>query len=207
MSFIQRYRFSILFRENTFLYLLVVVLGFLLAVQILQNRLVLQGFSSSASVAVQELAIGKRLPAFTLQTLNGSSFRLSELQKDHTLLIFLHTECPFCDQDLPLWQILHERGAERNIEVLGVTSETDRHKVLDYVEENNISFPVLLDPETEVFAASIVDATPTKVLLSRDREILQVWRGWTTQSSHESSLGALRMVFHVQPEELPQHPE
>lgn len=199
----QRNRFSVLFRENTFLYIIIIGLGILLAVQVFQNRIALQGYSSS-SLAVQESAIGKQLPSLTLQTLKGNSVGLSESQQDYTLLIFLHTECDFCKLDMPLWRTIYERGEENNIRVLGVTAETDRDKILDYVEENKISFPVLLDPDSELFAASTVDYTPTKILLSRDGEILQVWRGWTTQSSHESSLGALRMVFNVHPQEVPQ---
>lgn len=195
-------RLSFLFRENTFLYIIIFGFGILLSVQVFQNRIVLQGYSSS--LAVQESAIGKQLPSLTLQTLRGNSVGLNESQQDYTLLIFLHTECDFCKLDLPLWQTLYERGEKNNIRVLGVTAETDRDKILDYVEENKVSFPVLLDLDSKLFAASTVDYTPTKILLSRDREIVQVWRGWTTQSSHENSLGALRMIFNVHPQEVPQ---
>ena len=89
--------------------------------------------------------------------------------------------------------------------MLGVTDEIQTDKLLDYVKKNEIAFPVLVDPKRELFAAGLVDGTPTKILLSKDREILQVWHGWTTRLSGENGLGALRMIFGIYPHEVPEH--
>ncbi len=203
MKVIKQSRLSFLFKENMLLYVLIVCLGGLLAYQVYQTRFMLATFDTSLPIA--PTLIGERVPDVSLQDLSGVNYSLSDPQSDYTLLILLHTECEYCQRDMPLWRLMTEKGKENNVRVLGVTMEIDTDMLSNYAEDNEIAFPILIDPEGELFAAVLVDGTPTKVLLSTEREVLQIWHGWTTRSSAENSLGALRMVFGIYPYEVPEY--
>ncbi len=206
MRSILKSKLEFLFHENIILYLLLIVLGILLLVQIFQNSAAFGSYASSPSLVVdQETVIGKRVPALALETVASGIVDLNEVQNEYVLLIFLHSDCDFCLKDLPLWKELEMRGKEKNIRVLGVTMETNLKKLVRYKDENSLSFPVLIDREGEMFEVGAVEFTPTKILLTREREIVQVWRGWTTQSSGEGDLGALRLLFDIYPQDLPKY--
>jgi len=206
MRSILKSKLGLLFHENIILYLLLIVLGILLLVQILQNSAAFGSYASSLSLAVdQKIVIGTRVPALALETVASGIVDPNEVKNEYVFLIFLHSDCDFCLKDLPLWKELEMRGKEKNIRVLGVTMETNLKKLVQYKDENLLSFPVLIDREGEMFEVGAVEFTPTKILLTREREIVQVWRGWTTQSSGEGDLGALRLLFDIYPQDLPKY--
>lgn len=94
---------------------------------------------------------------------------------------------------------------KKNTKLFGVSREISLRKLARFKDEYSVSFPILIDSEGKLFEAGAVDFTPTKILYTKEREIVQVWRGWTNQSSGESELGALRLLFEVYPQELPKY--
>ena len=206
MRSVLKRKLGFLFHENMMLYFLLLVLGVLLLYQVLQDGAAFSSYASPPSLAVdQEIVIGKRVPSLALETVASGIVDLGALQNDYVLLIFLHSDCDFCSKDLPLWKELEKRGKGKNIGVLGVTMETDLKKLARYKDENLLSFPLLIDQDGKMFEAGAVEFTPTKMLVTREREIVQVWRGWTTQFSGEGDLGALRLLFDIYPQALPKY--
>ncbi len=186
-------------KENNVLYVLLLLMVALFGFRVYQDRAVLNPFGSTE---FEEISVGAQIPSITLQTLEGSTYDLNS-SNDEKLLIFFHTDCPFCAADRQLWQTLYERSLDEGIEVVAVTSETDSKVVAEYAQENNIPFPVMLDSGGKLFSAASIQVTPTKVLISNEGVILQTWRGWTTQQSAEAELGSMFTLFDIHPSQLP----
>jgi len=184
-------------------YLIIGILALLLAIQIIQNQTLLRR-RFSQEVVVEPVLIGKQIVFPTLSTTDERQFELSQLERTYHVLIFFHSECQYCALDLPLWKTIYQRGASQNIDVVAITSETDAEIVAQYAREHDIPFPVLMDPERELFDQLRISGIPTKVLLSNDMRVLQIWHGWTTQHSGSSELGGMLAFLGIEPQELPQ---
>lgn len=90
---------------------------------------------------------GQKAPDFTLQTLDGESVKLSDLQGKKVILNFWATWCPPCKSEMPHFQDYYEEYAkEDNVEILAVNlTIQDKVKDVDsFVENYGLTFPVLL---------------------------------------------------------------
>jgi len=188
--------------NSRFLQSTIILLIVLLAVMVSQNQTILRR-DFSINPPLEEIVIGREIQPVALKTLDGANFNFSDLHSDYTLLIFFATDCPYCAKDIPLWQKMYEQGIARNISILGITAETNTEAVSEYVRKHDIRFPILLDQNRELFAQLRIFGTPTKVFLSSDMSIIQVWQGWTTQQSGQSDLGGIYAFFGIAPDELP----
>lgn len=184
-------------------YVIIGILALLLAVQVIQNQMLLRR-RFPQQVVVEPLLIGKQVVSPTLPTIDGHWLELSRLEGVYHVLIFFHPECRYCALDLPLWRTIYQRATSRNIDVIAITPETDAKIVAQYAREHDIPFPVLMDPERRLFDQLHIRGTPTKVLLSDDMRVLQIWHGWTTQHSGSSELGGMLAFLGIEPQELPQ---
>ena len=188
--------------NSRFLQSTIILLIVLLAVMVSQNQTILRR-DFSINPPLEEIVIGREIQPVTLRTLDGLDFNFSDLHSDYTLLIFFATDCPYCAKDAPLWQKMYEQAIIRNITMLGITAESDTQSILEYTQKYDIQFPILLDQNRELFAQLRIFGTPTKVLLSSDMSIIQVWQGWTTQQSGQSDLGGIYAFFGIAPDDLP----
>lgn len=189
-------------KEIFWLYLIIGILSSLLAIQVYQNRTLLQTNPNTTDSTIA--LIGKKISVSELQTLEGNPLHLTQLPGNYKLMIFFDTQCVYCQKDLPLWNNIIKNAENRQIDVLGVTSEENYNDISEYVLENNLQIPIILDKQKQLFSEMDVVSTPTKILLSDDLRILQVWHGWTTRQSSASSLGMMLALLGVEPISLPE---
>ncbi len=186
-------------------HLIIAILMLLLVAQIVQSQLLVHRHQS-ALVSPASLIIGKYVAPPALPTVDGHEFELSQAAGNYHVLIFFHTNCEYCLLDLPLWKAIARNAAARGIDVVAVTPETDVETVAQFALQHGLGFPVLLDAEGELERQLGIDGTPTKVLLSSDMRVLQVWHGWTTQESDPRDLGGMLAFLGIEPEALPHYP-
>lgn len=97
-----------------------------------------------------------------------------KLNKGKVLLVYLTRGCDACKKDIPNISEALPSLAPR-MAVYGVYVE-DRGEVASFVEENHITFPILLDIGGRVLAGLGITRIPAKVLLE-DGTITKVWFG------------------------------
>jgi thiol-disulfide isomerase/thioredoxin len=81
---------------------------------------------------------------FTLESLGGDSVTLSELRGQWVLVNFWATWCPPCVSEMPYLQRVSD---EREMSVLGVNFKESAEAVSKFIENNDITFPVLMNPD------------------------------------------------------------
>ncbi|MBN6205431.1 redoxin domain-containing protein [Ralstonia pickettii] len=111
------------------------------------------------------LEIGNRAPDFELQTLDGEQVKLSDYQGSRVMLNFWATWCPPCRAEMPDMEKFHQ---DKDVVILAVNlteTESNMKVIEDFVEEYELSFPILLDEHIEVASLYMVQPIPTSYMI------------------------------------------
>lgn len=122
---------------------------------------------------------GNIAPNFKLETLDGEFISLSDYKGKRVLLNFWATWCPPCRAEIPDMQKFYE---DKDIEVLAVNLIDSRpdeaENVAPFVEEYGMTFPVLLDYDSEVSQGLYnIQPIPTSFLIDSTGRIHNVAYG------------------------------
>jgi peroxiredoxin len=120
------------------------------------------------------IRVGQAAPDFTLVDADGKTYTLSSLRGKVVLINFWATWCPPCLAEMPSMEQLNSRFAGEDFVLLAINAEEDaRDIVLEFLEENPHSFPVLLDGELKVQQQYGVYRFPESFIVRRDGIIAQ----------------------------------
>jgi peroxiredoxin len=88
---------------------------------------------------------------FYLRDLNGKLVRLGDFQGKVVLLNFWATWCPPCRKEMPSMQQLYQVYKDKGLEIVAVSVDTtSSHEVRAFIEELELTFPVLHDRDSLV---------------------------------------------------------
>lgn len=121
-----------------------------------------------------ELKKGEIAPDFEVKILNDNKVKLSDYKGKPVLLNFFTTWCPPCKEEMPDLQKLHEEYNE-NLTVLTINIGEETTIVEDFINENNYSFLVGLDPQLSIKYPVI--SLPTTYILDKDGKIVLIQEG------------------------------
>ncbi|MCP8616411.1 TlpA family protein disulfide reductase [Salirhabdus salicampi] len=114
--------------------------------------------------------IGKTAPDFTLTTLAGETISLSDLRGKKVFLNFWASWCGPCKVEMPEMQEFHEQYGDEVV-VLAVNATGDEfslNNAKDFIEKNELTFPIPLDHELKVVYQYDVVAYPTTYFINRE---------------------------------------
>lgn len=127
--------------------------------------------------------------AFSVKDQYGKEHNLSEYQGKVVLLNFWTTWCTYCKQEMPDLQSLYEEFGKNEGEViiLGVANpstsnnrnaqDVSKEEIIKFLEENSISYPVLMDETGEIFEKYRISAYPTTAVLDKRGEMFKYAMG------------------------------
>ena len=91
---------------------------------------------------------GYLAPQFTLRNLEGNQVSLNSLKGQVVVLNFWATWCVPCRIEMPAFENLYRRYRSQGVTVLGVSLDKGGdEKVKKFVEEYQLSFPILMDSD------------------------------------------------------------
>jgi peroxiredoxin len=121
---------------------------------------------------------GGPAPAFSLAAVDGGQGALSQYKGQVVMLNFWATWCGPCQQEMPLLDQMYRKYKPAGFTLIGVNVDKDAPPVKDLLARKPVSFPVLLDPASQVSKAYHVDEMPSSVLIDRKGEIRYIHRGY-----------------------------
>ena len=107
---------------------------------------------------------------FSLKDLHGKTWTFSELRGKVVLVNFWATWCPPCRKEMPDLEALYEQFAPQGLVILGISDEK-AEKVVPFIHERKVTFPVLLDPERKVNGMFVVEGIPKSFVYDRDGKL------------------------------------
>jgi peroxiredoxin len=135
-----------------------------------------QGSSSDSRLAMPASQM-EAAPDFTLKTLDGRTVSLGDYQGQVVLLNTWATWCPPCRAEMPDLEAYYRQHRGDGFVVLAVNSQESPDTVAAFLEEQDFTFPVLLDPDGLVIKDYAVYGLPTSVFIDRDGMLRGVWSG------------------------------
>ena len=137
-----------------------------IVVMILTSRLLITGCSAGSEPSIA--TVGKAAPDFELQNLDGQSISLSDLKGKPVLVNFWATRCPPCVSEMPYIQEIYDEWSGKGLILLAINIGESSSKVEQFLQDHNLSLPVLLDTGKVVARRYNIRGIPTTFFIDKD---------------------------------------
>lgn len=135
--------------------------------------------SLESGLQVSELA-----PDFTLETLEGTVIRLSELRERKVILNFWASWCAPCRAEMPDFERVYQEYKDQ-VMIVGINIQEDRQAIERFLQEVPVSYPIALDPQGAAVRAYKVIAQPATFWIDERGHIVQSKFGAYTRAELE----------------------
>ena len=147
------------------------------------------------SIAEQEASrvAGKEIE-LVLKDPFGTEQRLSALKGRIVILNFWATYCIPCRKEMPDLAAIQNEYAALGVQVVGASTddEEDREKVLQFVKETKVNFPIWLGASTsDMMKFGLGVALPGTVIIGRDGRVAKVISGVVNQADLKKQIDAM----------------
>ncbi len=131
---------------------------------------------TSTAGAIPAPRQGFLAPDFTLSTPDGEIFTLSKLQGQAVLVNLWATWCPPCRAEMPAIQKLYDEYKDQGFVVLAInmTYQDDFSAIAPFMQEYNLSFPILIDETGNVARKYELRSLPSSFFIDRNGIIQEV---------------------------------
>lgn len=144
---------------------------------------------TSAPVATSEPPrVGEKMPAYAAVRLDGSPYNIEEQSGKVTLVNIWATWCTPCRYEIPELKAMQSELSPKGFEVVGVSIDDidSVSTVKSFVTEQQINYPIVLDPHGRLSTMFRTVAIPMTILLDREGTI--VWTKYGIIRSNDPSL-------------------
>ena len=132
-----------------------------------------------------------KAPDFTLKTVDGKLFKLSENKGKVILLNFWGTWCGPCRREIPDFNELHKKYRKNGLEIVGITLKRSPYEttetIASFMKDWDMDYTILTDIEdyetqmvTAYFGRAIgqpITGIPTTLIIDRDGYIVKGYIG------------------------------
>jgi peroxiredoxin len=157
----------------------------------LSGELSFGSFSLSASSAGTGPKEGEPAPEFTIDVMDGSSVRLSELRGQVVWLNFWATWCPPCRRELPEIEQVASAHADSGLAVLLVNVGEGAGDVRAFAEKLHLDLDIALDSNSELARRYRVTGLPMNFFIDKDGVMRAIRYGALDREEMEDRVGAL----------------
>lgn len=135
-------------------------------------------FTSGTDETV-DAGIDDELAALGFLATDGSTSNLSEFRGEPLVVNFFASWCAPCRAELPDLEAVHQARQEQ-VTFLGINHDLDESTWRSFVDETEITFQTVFQPDTEIFTALDAKGMPSTAFVSADGEVLHLHTGLLT---------------------------
>jgi len=129
---------------------------------------------------------GEMAPDFQYQNADGEILFISDLKGKAVLLNFWQVRCPPCVHEMPFLQQVYEEWVTEDFVMLAVNVGEATSTVNGFIEENELTFPILLDTARTTSRLYAIRYVPTTYFIDKEG-ILQTIKIGAFQSPEQIS--------------------
>ena len=141
----------------------------------------------------QNPLLGKPAPDFQLSSLDGQPVSLSDLKGSPVLLNFWATWCGPCRGEMPYLQQIYEKWQVMGLVLLAINIGESSSDVGEFMQDQGLSLPVLLDSEGEISAQYGIEYIPATFFIDSEGIVQEVKVG-AFQSTAEIEESLLQLI-------------
>ncbi len=143
---------------------------------------------SPGAASIEPARKGQILSDFSLEDLHGETVRLSDFKGQFVLINAWATWCPPCVAEMPDLQAYYQAHRTENFTILGINAGDPRSKAAEFVSQQGITFPVVLDPNVDLLASLGVDSFPTSILIDPAGVVQSIHIGMYTAEDLDAAI-------------------
>ncbi|RDY70138.1 MULTISPECIES: thiol-disulfide oxidoreductase ResA [Halobacillus] len=118
------------------------------------------------------IAKGEKAPDFQLKKFGtDETVQLSDLRGKGVMVNFWATYCKPCKDEMPYMEELYPEYKEKGVEILAVNLDSTELVVENFVNEYNLTFPILQDKNGEVMDLYNIGPIPSTLFINPEGEI------------------------------------
>lgn len=158
--------------------------------------------ASVSVVANAQISAGTKAPDFTLPTLDGKTFTLSDCFKDQPSVVVMDiwaTWCPPCRAEIPyLIDLQNKYQSNKEINIVGVSVDQEKSKVADFAKSQGINYTIALDSGgSKVGSSYKVNGIPTTLIIDKKGVIRYVHSGFPIRDEGEQKKEIARIEGEI----------
>ncbi|MDF2924350.1 MAG: thiol-disulfide oxidoreductase [Paenibacillaceae bacterium] len=134
---------------------------------------------------------GDPAPGFTVEGIDGKTYKLGQLAGKPVVLNFWGTFCTPCIEEMPLLQSQADKWSQNGVSVVGINLAEDDATVQAFLDRHQIRFPVYMDRNERIRKAYGVHQYPTTFFIRPDGAIYEIKIGKMDESYMENTISAL----------------
>src|SRR3989338_6910481 len=138
------------------------------------------------------ITIGKTAPDFELETLEGKKTKLSDYRGKKVILNFWASWCPPCREEMPEFQRIYSENRDKLV-VVGVNLQESRENAEAFIEKLSITFPILLDPNSQVKDMYNVFTQPVTYFIDESGKIVDKKFGPLTSEEIDEKIAKMNV--------------
>lgn len=147
--------------------------------------------SADLEIAPVENALA---PDFELTDFDGNVVRLSDYRGKVVLVNFWATWCPPCIMEMPVFQDRFEKYGGEDFVILALDADETEAPVQDFIAQNGLSFPVVIDAGAAVYQLYQVRGLPSSFFIDEDGVVRTIHIGVMTEEQLDGYLAQLGIV-------------
>ncbi|WP_058307542.1 thiol-disulfide oxidoreductase ResA [Gracilibacillus massiliensis] len=136
-------------------------------------------FAVVSNITAEEDAnvdIGDQAPDFQLKqvaTNNEAALRLSDFEGKGVMLNFWATYCEPCEREMPYMEQLYPEYKEKGVEIVAISVDATEIVIDNFVDQYNLSFPILHDKNSQVLDAYGIRPLPTTYFIDENGVVVE----------------------------------
>ena len=129
---------------------------------------------------------GQNAPDFTVTSLDGEQFKLSDLKGKVVLVNFFATWCGPCMKELPeLEKQLWPRFKNENFKMISIGREHTKAEMKKFQSAKKFTFPIAADPQRQVYAKYAEKYIPRNYIIDKEGKIIFQGKGFSQKELDE----------------------
>ncbi|MEO5368184.1 MAG: TlpA family protein disulfide reductase [Magnetococcus sp. WYHC-3] len=137
-------------------------------------------------------SVGQSAPAFQLTSLQGTTLHFPRDTIGHPVVVrFWADWCPHCREEMPVIDVLYRQRQGSGLRILAVNLGQSEQTVRQFAQDMNLSYDMLLDPESHLAREYGVLALPTTFFVDGTGVIRGRILGESDRATFESQLALI----------------
>ncbi|MBN1407325.1 MAG: redoxin domain-containing protein [Calditrichaceae bacterium] len=124
---------------------------------------------------------GDTAPDFKAENTSGQSFSLADMKGKRILIHFWADWCSECRAEFPKLEEAYQKYKNDNFKIIAINVGQSKEHVESFVEEFKLTFPMLLDEQSEIARQYGIRGLPTNFFIDENRVVTKMIIGWVDE--------------------------